>query len=131
MNWYLKNFKNYINFKGRARREEYWMFVLFYVIAMILAMIIDNVTGLNFSFDYGYGISVDYPYGWCYVLVALIHLLPGLGLMVRRMHDLNKEGSWILINLIPIIGGIWFLVLACTEGTKGDNQFGPDPKSKT
>jgi len=130
MNWYLKNFKDYINFQGRARRKEYWMFALFYIIAMCLAMVIDNLTGLTFSIDAGYGYTYTYPYGWCYVVVALIHLLPGLGLAIRRMHDLNKGGVWILINLIPFIGGIWFLVLACTEGTKGDNQFGPDSKSE-
>ncbi len=121
MNYYLKVLQNYANFNGRARRKEYWMFGLFQLIFVILAMILDNVLGTTFP---------PLPYGLIYVLYALATLIPGLALIVRRLHDLNKSGWMILIGLIPFVGGIWLFVLMCLEGTKGENQYGLDPKQE-
>ena len=118
--WYKKVVTdNYANFKGRARRSEYWYFVLFNMIFAISAMILDNLLGLNFE---------PIPYGWLYLLYALAVFIPGLAAAVRRLHDVNKSGWFMFIALIPLIGSIWLLVLFCTEGTKGTNNYGEDSK---
>lgn len=118
--WYKKVvFENYANFNGRARRSEYWYFVLFNLIFAISAAVLDNVLGINFD---------PIPYGPIYALYALAMFLPGLAVAVRRLHDVNKSGWFFLIILIPLIGSIWLLVLFCTEGTKGSNNYGADPK---
>ena len=127
MNWYLAVLKNYAGFSGRARRKEYWMFILFNLIFAGLAMVIDNVLGTTFSFDMGYG-ATDLPYGYVYLAYALAVFIPGLALSVRRLHDVSKSGWMILISLIPFIGAIWLLVLFVTDSTPGENQYGPNPK---
>ncbi len=119
MNWYLKVLKNYANFNGRARRKEYWMFVLFNFIFLMVAMIIDNILGTSFG-PAGYGIV--------YVLYALAVFIPGLAVSIRRLHDIGKGGAWIFIALVPLIGGIWLIVLTATEGNSGQNEYGADPK---
>tara|TARA_B100000427_G_C15347411_1_gene523909 strand:+ start:241 stop:633 length:393 start_codon:yes stop_codon:yes gene_type:complete len=130
MEWYLKVMRdNYANFSGRARRKEYWMFYLFYVIALIVLMVLDNVLGTAWTIDAGYGQSVSMGYGWLYMIGALAHMIPGLAVSIRRLHDIGKSGWWVLISLVPLIGGIWLLVLWCTEGEKSENKWGSDPKA--
>ena len=107
MNWYLKVLKQYADFNGRARREEYWMFVLF---NMIFAFVFGFVCGLIGA----PGLSNLY---------TLAILLPSIAVGVRRMHDVGKSG-WFL--LIPIYN----LILAVTEGEKRENQYGQDPKAE-
>src|SRR5690606_4018731 len=121
MNWYTKVLRNYAVFTGRARRKEYWMFLLFNIIFAIAAMLLDNALGL---------VIAPMPYGPLYMLYMLAVLIPGLAVGVRRLHDLGKSGWWLLIILIPLIGAIWLLVLFVTEGTRGPNQYGPDPKEE-
>lgn len=129
MEWYLKVVKdNYSNFKGRARRKEYWMFVLFNLIFAIVAMILDNLLGTTFKISGGYS-EVSMPYGWIYLIYILAVIIPGLAVAVRRLHDVGKSGGWIFIALIPIIGAIWLLVLFCTEGNSAENMYGPSPKA--
>ena len=112
MNWYLDVLKKYADFKGRARRKEYWMFVLFNV---IISIVISAV-----------GALIEMPLlGNLYSLAVL---LPGLAVGVRRLHDINKSGWYILIALIPLIGAIWLLILLAKEGDVGENQYGPNPK---
>ena len=126
MEWYLKVMKeNFSNFSGRARRKEFWMWYLFYVIVLIVAMILDGVLGTGFEIGYG----VTTPYGWIYIIAALAHVIPGLAVSVRRLHDVGKSGWFMFISLIPIIGGIWLLVLMCTDGDSSENAYGPSPKS--
>ena len=122
MNWYLKVLKQYADFSGRARRKEYWMFVLFNMIFTIVAMILDNVLGIAME-----GIG----YGPLYGLYALAMLIPGLAVAVRRLHDVGKSGWMILIALIPLIGSIWLLVLMVTDSNAGENQYGQNPKEVT
>ena len=129
MEWYLKVVRdNYINFNGRARRTEYWMFVLFNVIAMILSMVVDNVLGLDFKVGSGY-YEVSVGYGWVYLIYTLAVFLPSLAVVVRRLHDVGKSGWFMLVTFIPIVGAIWLLVLMCTDGDKEDNAYGPSPKA--
>jgi uncharacterized membrane protein YhaH (DUF805 family) len=119
MNWYLKVLKQFADFSSRARRTEYWMFVLFNIIFTIVAMILDNLLGLTIG---------DLPYGVFYFLYGFALLIPSLAVSVRRLHDLGKSGWMIFIAFIPIVGAIWLLVLMATEGKPGDNQYGPNPK---
>ena len=119
MEWYIKVLKQFADFSGRARRKEYWMFVLFNMIFAIVAIILDNVMGLAFE-DIGYG-----PIYGIYVLIVLI---PGLAVGVRRLHDTGKSGWMIFLLLLPIIGAIWLLILFVTDSQTGSNEYGPNPK---
>ena len=130
MEWYLKVMRdNYANFSGRARRREYWMFTLVYVIILIACTVLDNVLGTLFMRDAGPLGEISMGYGWIYTICGLIHFIPGLALAVRRLHDVGKSGWFYLIFLIPIVGAVWLLVLFCLEGKKEDNKYGPNPKA--
>ena len=119
MNWYIKVLKNYAVFSGRARRKEYWMFVLFNIIFAIVAIILDNILGTAME---GVG------YGLIYALYMLAVIIPSIAVAVRRLHDTGRSGWMILICLIPLIGGIWLLVLLVLDSNAGENKFGPSPK---
>ena len=116
----LTPLRKYASFSGRARRAEYWWFYLFVIIAFVVASIIDNLLGLGGSVG---------PYGMLSALLGLAMLVPSLAAGVRRLHDTDRTGWWLLIALIPLIGAIVLLVFYVSEGTRGDNRFGPDPKS--
>ena len=128
MKYYLKVLKNYAGFSGRARRKEYWMFVLFNLIFAIAAMVLDNILGTTFKMDTAYGFQ-EVPYGWIYLLYSLVVLIPAVAVTVRRLHDTGKSGWMFLIIFIPIAGAIWLLVLMCMEGNRGPNKYGEDPKA--
>ena len=119
MNYYLKVLQNYATFSGRARRSEYWYFVLFNMIFAIVAVVLDNVFETAIE-----GIG----YGPIYGLYVLAVFLPGLAVAVRRLHDVGKSGWMFFIVLIPLIGSIWLLVLFCTDSQQGTNKWGPNPK---
>jgi uncharacterized membrane protein YhaH (DUF805 family) len=114
MKWYLKCLKQYVDFKGRARRKEYWMFVLFDM--MFYLLIILAITLL---------VNGDAP------LLPLIYLLatlcPRLAVTVRRLHDVGKSGMLIFVSLIPLIGAIWLLLLLIRDSDI-ENEYGPNPK---
>ncbi|MEU5277949.1 DUF805 domain-containing protein [Streptomyces asoensis] len=112
MHWYVDVLKKYAVFGGRARRQEYWMFTLFSVIISIVIAIIDAVIGTS-------------ALGIIYTLAVL---LPSLGVAVRRLHDTDRSGWWILIGLIPLVGAIILIVFLATEGKHEPNQYGPNPK---
>ena len=121
MEWYLKVVRdNYANFEGRARRQEYWMFVLFnFLFIVAIALVSGVLAGL-----------LDAPgFMFLYIIYVLAVFIPSLAVAVRRLHDVGKSGWFYLISLIPLIGGIWLLILFVTEGDKGPNQYGPDPKA--
>ncbi|MBP1225833.1 DUF805 domain-containing protein [Flavobacterium sp. 1355] len=125
--WYKKVvFENYANFKGRARRSEYWYFALANGLISILLVVIGVIIGSVFGDALTGGIIGYVLFG----LYALATLLPGLGVVVRRLHDVGKSGWFYLVAFIPFIGGIWILILFCTEGNRGPNQYGPDPKNE-
>ncbi|MCX6153699.1 MAG: DUF805 domain-containing protein [Candidatus Kapabacteria bacterium] len=113
MDWFLMVLKKYAVFEGRARRKEYWMFTLIWIIISVVLTIIDTIIGtmvLN-------------------LIVSLALVIPSLALSVRRLHDVGKSGFMIFIALIPIIGFLILLFFAVKEGDQGDNQYGPDPKA--
>ncbi len=113
---------NYAEFSGRARRKEFWMFVLFNVLISIIAMILDSLLGTTNPTLVAAG-------GYLELIVSVIHFVPSLAVTVRRLHDINKSGWFMCVIFIPLAGFIWLLVMECTNGTKGDNEYGPDPKS--
>ena|SRR3990172_860228 len=115
MEWYLRVVKdNYANFTGRARRKEFWTFYLFNMVFLIITVIVDYVLG-------------TFPLIYAIYLLALI--IPTIAVTVRRLHDVGKSGWWYFILLIPFIGVIWLLVLLCTDGIPGENNYGSSPKA--
>lgn len=116
MNWYLSVLKNYAEFTGRARRQEYWMFALFNVIITVVLEVLAFATRSSIF--------------WILLVIyALAVIVPSLAVLVRRLHDTGKSGFWFFIGLVPFIGGIWLLVLTVLPGNIGANQYGPDPKA--
>ncbi|MFB6722442.1 DUF805 domain-containing protein [Kribbella sp. NPDC056345] len=120
MQWFLAVVKQYAVFSGRARRKEYWMYTLFWAIGYIVLGVVDQILGTHQKNTFG---------GLLAGLFSLALLLPSIGVAIRRMHDTGRSGWWILINLVPCVGWIWFIVLAAGDGNPGDNQYGPDPKA--
>lgn len=115
MNWYIKVLKQYAEFNGRARRQEYWMFVLFNIIFSMVAAAIDAAIG---------------SWGAIGGLYGLAMLIPSLAVGVRRLHDTGKSGWMLLVAFIPVIGIIWLIILLATEGTPQSNQYGENPKNQ-
>jgi uncharacterized membrane protein YhaH (DUF805 family) len=105
-------FSNYAVFSGRAIRSEYWYWVLFAMLGGLATAIIDSAIFASHS-----------PLN---SLFNLAIFLPGLGLAIRRLHDLDRSGWWILITL-TLIGVFLLLYWACQSGTPGPNRFGADP----
>jgi uncharacterized membrane protein YhaH (DUF805 family) len=104
-------FANYANFSDRASRSEYWYFLLFYNIGVLAGVAIDTwIIGLPII-------------AWTFILATI---LPLLSVSVRRLHDLDRSGWWVLLDLVPLVGWIILLIWFCTKGTDGPNRFGPD-----
>ncbi len=108
-------FQNYVNFSDRSSRSAFWFWVLFACLVSIVAGTLDYVLFPHMDFS---------P---LQSLVGLALFLPGLAISVRRLHDLDKSGWWVLLNFIPLIGIIILIVWFCMRGTVGSNRFGPDP----
>ena len=119
MNWYLNVLKQYAVFKGRARRKEYWFFILFNLIASVVLTVIDFMTGL---------LDAELGIGLLSGLYSLAVLIPSLAVTVRRLHDTDRSGWWLLIGLVPLLGAIVLLVFMLLDGTPGDNRHGASPK---
>jgi uncharacterized membrane protein YhaH (DUF805 family) len=120
LSWYLEALKKYAVFGGRSRRKEYWYFVLFNLIVSLVLSAIDALLG-TFSSSTNVGLL-----GGIYGLAIII---PSIAVSVRRLHDIDRTGWWLLISLVPVIGTIVLLVFAALEGTPGENRFGPNPKA--
>lgn len=131
MNWYIAVLKKYLVFSGRASRSEYWYFVLFNIIVSAILTAIDIAIGSGtaetaMSGDAGVSMSVNM--GILSGIYSLAVLLPSLGVSVRRLHDTNHSGWWLLIAFIPVIGAIVLLVFLVKDSDEGDNRFGSSPK---
>ncbi len=123
MNWYLKVLRQYADFSGRARRKEFWMFyllnMLIIIALMTLGIFVSSLIGSE---------TMHYVIIGLFVLYYLAMLIPTLAVLVRRLHDTNNSGWMYFVSLIPLVGGIWLLILLCREGTLGANEYGEDPK---
>jgi uncharacterized membrane protein YhaH (DUF805 family) len=103
----------YVGFTGRARRSEYWYWTLAVVIGVVICIVLTAIAKIFLVL---------------YILFLLAVFLPGLSVLVRRLHDTGKSGWWVFIGLVPFVGGIVLLVFACLDSTPGTNQYGPSPK---
>ncbi|HSI46090.1 MAG TPA: DUF805 domain-containing protein [Methylophilus sp.] len=113
MDWYLQVLQKYALFTGRATRKEYWMFVLVSFLIILAIEFVEPVLGTG---------------GFIGMLYSLVILLPSVAVSIRRLHDTDRSGWWLLISLIPLIGGIVLLVFMVQDSTSGQNQYGPNPK---
>jgi uncharacterized membrane protein YhaH (DUF805 family) len=110
--WYIEVLKKYAVFSGRARRKEYWMYTLFNLIALGVLLVVGAVA------------KTMIPY-FLYLLAVIV---PTVAVTVRRLHDTGKSGWFFLLTFIPLVGGIIMLVFTCTDGERGANSYGADPK---
>lgn len=108
-------FSKYAAFSGRARRSEYWYFVLFEIIVGLILGVVGLLIGES---------AVKVIDG----LWSLAILVPTLALTWRRLHDIGKSGGWFFISLVPLVGEILLLVWMCRDSQPGSNQYGPNPK---
>jgi len=118
MNWYLEALKKYAVFEGRARRREYWFFVLFNLLITIALLFIDAFMAT---------MNPQTGIGLLSALYTLGVLIPSISVLVRRLHDTNRSGWWFLLAFIPLLNLV-LLVFMFLDGTSGDNDYGPDPK---
>ncbi len=110
---YISMWTNYVNFKDRARRRDFWMaFLVNFIVVFILGILV-NIASF---------------FGIISGIYSLAILIPMLGLWVRRLHDTGKSGWFLLLGLIPAVGAIILLVFACMDSQPGANQYGPNPK---
>jgi uncharacterized membrane protein YhaH (DUF805 family) len=127
MEWMLMPLKRYFDFEGRSRRKEFWMFTLFYILIMLLPIVMLGIGAA--ASDGSDEMSPLLALGIALIgFIILGCLIPSIAVQVRRFHDQDKSGWLVLLNLIPSIGGLIVLVFMCLEGTRGPNQYGPDPK---
>ena len=117
MKWFIAALKKYAVFSGRARRSEYWYFGLFYVLIYIALAVIDGVMNAASNFSLLSGIF------------ALAMLIPSLAVTVRRLHDTDRSGWWVLIGLVPVVGFIALIAFAIQDSQTGENRFGVSPKA--
>lgn len=128
LDWALLPLKRYADFSGRSRRREYWFFALLIFLVTIVLTFVTGAGGIlmdptSVAAGAGLGASVI-----ILLLFCLAIFIPALAVQVRRFHDQDKSGWFVLLNLIPYIGGLIVLVFMCIEGTRGPNRFGSDPK---
>ena len=112
MGWFILAVKNTTDFDGRARRKEYWFYMLFYNISLVPIVMVEGVLGLG-------GIVIG--------LYTLLMLMTQLSLIIRRLHDIGRSGIWILISLIPLLGLLVLLFFMVTPSEEGENDWGPVP----
>lgn len=115
MNHYLDALRKYAVFSGRAQRAEYWYFLLFNLVIGLVLFSLGTFLGKVALFAY-----------WIYAVAVLI---PSIAVSVRRLHDTNRSGWWVLISLVPIVGGIILLVFMVLDSDPNSNQYGPNLKS--
>ena len=135
MEWYLKALRNYAGFQGRARRKEYWFFWLFYWLGSLLLTAPFWVIDLARLFTGAEPIGVwalgtpEIVLGILALLWFLMHVLPGIAVTVRRLHDTGRSGLWYLLGIFfPVIGTIWLFVLTVLDSEPGENKYGANPK---
>lgn len=125
MDGMLMPLRRYADFSGRSRRKEYWMFQLLMLLVYMPLGILMGI-GAAIGSDNGSG-ALFYLALVAMLLLMLAVFIPGLAVQVRRFHDQDKSGWFVLFNLVPYVGGFVVLVFMCLRGTPGPNRFGDDP----
>lgn len=118
--YYINVLKKYCDFKGRASRSEYWWFTL---VNVVIACVLSLIPLMILGSDPDNLIKSQFLCS----LYSLAVFLPGLGVSIRRLHDTDRSGWWILLGLIPFIGGVWLLVYMALPPTEEANDYGPNP----
>ena len=119
MNWVKEVFGKYAVFEGRACRKEYWFFALFVFLVQVALAIVDGTLGMT---THGVGMLGG--------LFGLAVLMPSIAVTVRRLHDTDRSGWWVLIWFVPFVGWIVGLIFMCLDSQPGANRFGPNPKGE-
>lgn len=127
MEWMIMPLKRYADFTGRARRKEFWMYQLLVLCLYAVVFLVAGLVGALTSGPNGESPAAAGIIGLFFLVVMFGLLIPSLAVSVRRLHDIDKSGWFLLINFLPF-GGIVLLVFWCQEGTRGENRYGPDPK---
>jgi uncharacterized membrane protein YhaH (DUF805 family) len=117
MSWYFEVLRKYAVFTGRARRKEYWYYGLFAWIILGVLAAIGRMWGTHGGYIYG-----------LFDLYLLATFIPNLAVGTRRLHDIDRSGWWLLLGLVPVVGGIILLIFALQDSQPGANQYGPNPK---
>ena len=120
MEWATLPLKKFMQFEGRSRRKEYWSFFLLTLAAYVVAMTVDGIIGMS-------GL-IGGVYGPLMLLTALFFIIPSFSVGIRRLHDTDRSGWWLLLAFVPFIGGLILLYFFILEGTRGPNKYGADPK---
>jgi len=135
MKWFIKCFKEYANFKGRASRAELWYFLLFWSIFYVIIILIDRQIGYNFISLKDLPLNEYLPIGKFYSDIGILvffyrplTIIPSIAVVIRRLHDMNMSGKWALLFLIPPIG-ILLLLYLVKSGDNYENQYGSVPES--
>jgi uncharacterized membrane protein YhaH (DUF805 family) len=128
MDWMLMPLRRYADFSGRSRRKEYWMFALGVTLATIILCILAVLLGGGLQGMAESGGMIAGPFPFVFGIFWLALIVPAIAVQVRRFHGQDKSGWFVLLNLIPYVGGLIVLVFMFLEGTRGLNRFGPDPK---
>lgn len=135
VSWYLKVLGQYADFHGRARRREFWMFVLVTVIVAVVLGLVDVALGTddaigvrNRSGIFGGPFVFPSSSGLISGIYVLLTFLPSLAVLVRRLHDRDHTGWWVLVLLVPVIGFVVLLAFTALDGDRGTNRHGADPK---
>lgn len=121
MNWFMTVLRKYAVFEGRARRREYWFFVLFYILISVVLAVVDRMLG---TYVEAYGM------GALGALFCLGVLIPSIAVGARRLHDTGRSGWWLLISFIPILGFAVLLVFYLQDGDSANNVYGPPTASR-
>ena len=129
MHWYIEALQKYAVFNGRSRRSEFWYFQLFNLLFGLGITLVFGFIGLALSG--GNENSAVYVGDAANIVFALATLLPAIGVRIRRLHDTDKSGWWVLLGLVPFIGGIVLIVFCVQDSQPGSNQYGPNPKEAT
>ncbi len=120
MSWYIAALKKYATFKDRAQRAEYWYFMLLNLLIYVVTIIIDRAIGMQGRNDGA---------GFIPLFYSIAMIIPSTAVGVRRMHDIDRSGWWVLMSAIPLLGSLGFIYLAAQEGDPDANKYGPNPKA--
>jgi uncharacterized membrane protein YhaH (DUF805 family) len=117
--WYMDVLKNYAGFTGRARAREYWSFYLINIVIFFALLGLDHLF-LSVDAETGLGLLSG--------LYGVGTLLPSIAVAVRRLHDTGRHGGWLLVGLVPVVGGAVLLYLLTRDSQGGSNSYGANPK---
>lgn len=128
MDLMLQPLRKYVDFNGRARRSEYWLFALFVVLVQMTAGVLSWFVGGDLSDD-AFATPASAVIALLYFGFCLYIFVPSLAVSFRRLHDSGRTAWWLLLGLIPVLGQLVLLIFMILDGTPGDNRYGPDPKA--